>query len=275
MQQAIKTLADQLEQAIRRALAETAYRPLVLGLAGAQGSGKSTLATALHGRLTESGVATAVLSLDDLYLTRAERERLAREVHPLLRTRGVPGTHDIALGLRTLSALERGEAVALPRFDKARDDRAPHAEWGCAAADTQVLLFEGWCVGARPQAAADLVQPVNALERDEDRQGLWRRYVNDALAGDYRRLFARIDVSVFLAAPDFATVFGWRKQQEDSLRARVGASAPGVMSDAALTRFIQHYERLTRFMLADMPPRADVLVKLAADRSVTEMALRL
>ncbi len=267
-------LADRLGSVIRHALAGQARRPLVFGLCGAQGSGKSTLATALSDRLTEAGVAVAVLSLDDLYCTLAEREALARDVHPLLRTRGVPGTHDIALGLEVIAALEQGEAAALPRFDKARDDRVPRADWPRAPAGTQVLVLEGWCVGASPQAPAALAEPVNELERREDAQCIWRRYVNRALAGDYQRLFARIDVLAFLAAPDFATVYGWRKQQEDELRLRVGDDAPGVMADAALARFVQHYERLTRHMLADMPRRADVLVELAEDRSAKRIALR-
>ena len=79
--------------------------PLVLGICGAQGSGKSTLAEALAERLERDGLACAVLSLDDLYLTRAERERLARGVHPLLATRGPPGTHDTSLGIAVLDAL--------------------------------------------------------------------------------------------------------------------------------------------------------------------------
>ena len=267
-------LVDRLDSVVRHALARQARRLLVLGLCGAQGSGKSTLAAALSRRLAEAGVTVAVLSLDDLYRTLAEREALARAVHPLLRTRGVPGTHDIALGLTVIAALERGEAAALPRFDKARDDRMPRADWPRAPADTQVLVLEGWCVGALPQAPAALAEPVNELERREDAQGLWRGYVNRALAGDYQRLFARIDVLVFLAAPDFATVYDWRKQQEDALRMRVGDDAPGVMADAALARFVQHYERLTRHMLADMPGRADMVVELAEDRCVKRIALR-
>lgn len=140
----------------------------VVGLCGAQGCGKSTLAADLVVRLNRAGIDTAILSLDDLYLTRVERGILAVDVHPLLGTRGVPGTHDVALGMRVIAALGRGEAPSLPRFDKAMDDRAPVATWPRAGAGTKVLIFEGWCVGARPQAEAMLREPVNALERDSD-----------------------------------------------------------------------------------------------------------
>jgi D-glycerate 3-kinase len=237
---------------------------VVLGICGAQGSGKSTLARAVERDALARGIAAATLSLDDLYLTRDQREALARHVHPLLRTRGVPGTHDMGLGMSTFDGLDRGEATLLPRFDKARDDRG---EPGCAPAGCELLIFEGWCVGARPQPPSALRAPVNALEADEDADGRWRIYVNDMLAGRYRALFARIDVQVLLAAPSFDVVFDWRLQQENELRELVGPGAPGLMDPAGVARFIQHYERLTRHILDEMPARADVLVRLGEDRA--------
>lgn len=236
----------------------------VLGISGAQGSGKSTLVAELGQRLGAEGLKVATLSLDDLYRTKAERQALAREVHPLLATRGVPGTHDVALGLTTIDALARGEAARLPRFDKGRDDRAPESGWPLAPAGTQALLFEGWCLGAAPQGQADLAQPVNALEASEDPQAIWRRHANTALAQDYPALWARIDRLVFLAAPDWTVVAEWREQQEAELRTR----SPGAMSPEQVTRFIAHYERLTRWMLAELPGRADLTLWLDRQRQV-------
>ena len=239
----------------------------VLGLCGAQGSGKSTLAQALQARMGARGVASAILSIDDLYLTKREREGLAQSVHPLLRTRGVPGTHDVALGLRVLDGLAAGQAACLPRFDKAVDDRLPEGAWPQAGVGLRLLILEGWCVGARAQETSELDAPVNALERDEDGDGRWRHFVNDALAGDYQTLFGRIDALALLAAPGFDVVQGWRTQQEAELRAGGGGSA--VMNDAQVARFIQHYERLTRHILDEMPGRADLVVALDAQRGVT------
>lgn len=250
--------------------ATPAERPFVLGLCGAQGSGKSTLAAALATRFERA----AILSLDDLYRTKAERAHLARTIHPLFATRGVPGTHDVALGLATFDALDRGEAAALPRFDKARDDRAPADQWGHAPAGTRLLIFEGWCVGARPEPEAALAEPINALEREEDVGGVWCGTANTALAGDYRRLFARLDRLMLLAAPGFDVVRGWRIEQERNLRAHTAPDAPGLMSDAGVTRFIQHYERLTRHILAEMPARADAVARLAPDRSLLSFESR-
>lgn len=254
----VGTLLAQIERWRRPGL-------FTIGICGAQGSGKTTLVTALAEQLTQRGVRVATLSLDDLYLTRFERQALARKVHPLFATRGVPGTHDTSLGLATLDALKAGEAAPLPRFDKASDDRAAESQWPRARAETQVLLLEGWCLGASPQEEAALAQPVNALEADEDPDGVWRAHANNALAGDYQRLFGRIDRFVLLAAPSWDVVATWREQQEAELRTAGGAA---VMNRMQVQRFIQHYERLTQHVLATMPAHADLTVYLGPEREV-------
>ena len=237
--------------------------PVVIGINGAQGAGKTTLCRFLEVLLVEHNQRSATLSIDDLYLTKAQRERLAREVHPLLATRGVPGTHDPALGLVAIEAFRAGRDLVLPRFDKSVDDRRPEGE--AVAGPLNVLLFEGWCVGAAPQSEAALAAPVNALEAAEDPDGVWRAYVNAALRGPYAALFAELDMLVMLKVPDFAAVRRNRTLQEDKLRAR-NPSAPGLMDAAALERFVMHYERLTRWVLAEMPDRADVLIEIGPDQ---------
>lgn len=267
-------LAERLHRPLAARIAAWAAEPdarpaLVVGICGPQGSGKSTLAGLVARLLAGRGLKTAVLSIDDLYLTRAERARLAREVHPLLATRGVPGTHDPALGLSTLDALGRPGAHPLPRFDKAADDRAPEADWPRVEGPVDVVLLEGWCVGARPQPPEALAAPVNALERDEDPDGAWRGFANAALAGPYAALFARLDRLVLLTAPDFAVVRAWRGEQEARLRQRLAAQGrdPGLaMDDGALDRFVAHYERLTRWIAEDLPGAADLVIRLDAAR---------
>ncbi|KQX17975.1 MULTISPECIES: hypothetical protein [unclassified Sphingomonas] len=258
-----------------------ATAPIVIGVCGSQGSGKSTLARLLALLIAADGRFRAeVLSLDDIYLPRADRLRLAADVHPLLATRGVPGTHDVGLGIRTIDALTSGGAgpsVPLPAFDKAVDDQMPRSRWRRAAAPVDIVLFEGWCVGATAQPAEALSQPVNALERDEDTDGRWRCHVNDQLAGPYRPLFDRLDHLVYLKAPAFAAVRRWRGTQEAKLRNATAARAPastgrhsGIMDDAGLDRFLLFYERITRHLFATMPDHADITYLLDEDQRAAQ-----
>lgn len=238
-------------------------RPLIVGINGAQGSGKSTLCRFLEVLLAERGLHAITLSLDDLYLTRAERKEMARTVHPLFATRGVPGTHDVALGAKLLDGLAKGEPVCLPNFDKAADDRASTTR--LVARPIDVVLFEGWCLGAIPQPEGALADPINRLEREEDAGGTWRRAVNRRLATDYAGLFARLDLLVMLRVAGFEAVRANRLLQEQKL-ARRAPSGSGVMDAGALDRFLMHYERLTRWTLEEMPKRADILIPIGPDQ---------
>ena len=248
-----------------RIVAEPRKPGFVVGICGSQASGKSTLTAVLRRMLQDQGLKVAALSLDDLYLTRAQRQDLAREVHPLLATRGVPGTHDVALGIAVLDGLALPRATLLPAFDKAADDRRP--EGVSIAGPADVILFEGWCVGAVAQA--DVSVPINDLERQHDPDGRWRAFVNAALAGPYQPLFARLDLLVLLQAPSFEIVLAWRREQEAKLRARLtreGGDLKRAMTDDQVADFIAHYERLTRHILAEMPARADMVVALDETR---------
>jgi D-glycerate 3-kinase len=240
----------------------------LVGISGLQGSGKSTLAAQLAETLTQTGTDTVVMSLDDFYFGRRERARLARDVHPLFATRGVPGTHDLELIARTFAALHHASAAhpaLIPRFDKGRDTRLPRARWRVVRARPQLVLFEGWCVGVPAQGPAALRRPINELERDEDADGIWRGYVNAQLQDGYASLWRRFDMLVLLQAPAFSVVERWRNEQEQTLRR---AHAPRAMSPAKLHRFIMHYERLSRHSLRTLPALADVRLVLAADRGV-------
>lgn len=244
----------------------------VFGINGAQGSGKSTAAAFLDEELRSvHGLRSVVLSLDDFYLPRCARLALAAEIHPLFATRGVPGSHDVALGIETLNrlpSLQPGETLALPRFSKADDDRLPEAHWPSVEGPVDLVLFEGWCVGTPPQPASELALAVNDLETSEDADGRWRRAVNDHLGADYATWFARLDALVFLQVPDFACVRRWRWQQEQDTAATAGSSAAHLQSQIQLDRFIKHYQRLSAHALRVLPARADVLLALREDHRV-------
>ena len=243
----------------------TIGRPIIVGLSGPQGSGKSTAASRIADTLTKRCRPAAVLSLDDFYLPRAERLELARSVHPLLLTRGVPGTHDVDLAKDCLLRLGEPAAMApvqVPRFDKLADDRADRSDWRPIGRPLEVIIFEGWCVGARPQPECELAIPVNDLERNEDPEGVWRHFVNAQLEGPYHELFGMLDAVVAFRAQSFAIVEQWRAEQEASMAASTRRQR--AMNGPELRRFISHFERLTRWM--DAQPSADLLIDIDDDR---------
>lgn len=265
------------------ALHDTEKRPVVIGIHGAQGTGKSTLTLFLREILARHrNRSTANFSLDDIYLTRAERQDLAERIHPLFRTRGVPGTHDVGLGQQVLHRLRSagpGDATPIPCFDKSRDDRAPVEAWPVFRGRAEIILLEGWCLGALPEREDALDEPLNRLEQDEDQNGVWRTFVNEQLKGAYRQFFGETDCLVMLKAPSMECVLEWRRLQEKKLAQKV-SSAPKsgdshgdaqelcIMSDDEITRFVMHYERVTRACLAEMPGRADVLIEVAGNHSL-------
>ena len=240
---------------------------LRVGICGPQGSGKTTRARVLERLLAADGLRVVILSLDDLYLPLAARRKLAADMHPLLITRGVPGTHEIPLGLDLLHRLSRPGKILMPRFDKASDDRLPQSQWTPLEGPFDVILFEGWCVGAISQNAAALAMPVNDLERDRDPDGAWRAYANTQLAGPYQDLFADFARLVMFKVPSFEVVLGWRQEQERKAPVRG-------MTDAEIAVFIEHYERLTDHIQAEMPARADVVVRLGRRREIDDVTFR-
>lgn len=229
-------------------------QPGVFGISGGQGAGKSTLAAELVRASEILGRRAISVSLDDFYLTRSERARLGREVHPLLATRGVPGTHDLDLAGETLDALLSAAETRVPVFDKSVDDRDPVGRTVSGPFD--LVVFEGWCVGVAAEPAVRLSQPINALERTEDADGNWRAYVNGALENGYPGLWRKLDRLLFLQVPDMAAVVRWRTEQEQ-------AHPPERRMDSSeISRFVAHYERLTRWMAESMPARADLIALL-------------
>ena len=232
------------------------------GIAGGQGAGKSTLGRLVEAACKEVGLRACVLGIDDFYRTQAERQTLASDVHPLLETRGPPGTHDLALCDAVTTSLFETGAVSCPQFDKGRDDRVePVVRTG----PFDLVVLEGWCVGASPEEPEQLAMPLNALESEDDRDAAFRHHVNDQLANEYAALFGQLDSVAFLAVPSLDAVRRWRLQQEEARpeHQRLG--------EKAVARFVQHYERVTLEMLRRLPKTADLTFHLAEDHSVASV----
>lgn len=264
---------------LARWLLETPWPvPPIIGICGAQGTGKSTLAEFLAAELNDVAAwSVAVLSMDDFYLSPAVRLQLSRTVHPLLATRGPPGTHDCEMMgdcLHRLRRLGDGESMTLPRFDKSRDDRAPAEAWPPVTGPLNAIILEGWCLGVPPQDAGELVTPVNDLEARHDGDARWRTYVNTRLGDEYAEVFSQLDRLIFLRTPDMNAVLRWRSEQESKLIANTSAGRPGIMDAPQLREFVQHCERLSRAAIARLPATADVTLVLEASHEVRESLYR-
>lgn len=249
-------------------------KPLVIGINGAQGSGKSTLAELLVLLFVQHYHINAIsMSIDDFYCTRQQRIELADQIHPLLLTRGVPGTHDTSLAQQTLDWLIQGkESTKIPRFNKAEDDRFPQDQWNTAAGKMDIIIFEGWCLGAEPQKTDDLLTSVNELEEKNDAELIWRKYVNQQLQGRYCTLFNTVDLWIMLKAPSFDCVFNWRLQQENKLRESINDKSR-TMDEYAIKHFIQHYQRITEHLLTTLPNKADYLFELDEQRNIVRSSV--
>ncbi|MES1156833.1 MAG: kinase [Alphaproteobacteria bacterium] len=254
-----------IDEAIARAHAADSDLPPLIGVGGAQGSGKTTLCRVY----AEAHPRVAHFSLDDVCKTKAEREAMASALNPLCVTRGPPGTHDLDLADGVILALEDGEDTALPRFDKATDDRTPRDAWPLFIGQPEAILVDGWCMGALRESGASRAQPINALEAEEDADGVWRRLIENALVTDYASFFSQFDAIIYLQAPSFEIVRRWRGQQEEEMLGRAMTAEESFKLD----RFIQHYERVTRSMLAGNL-RADWIVRLDENRNVVSIEER-
>ena len=153
----------------------------IIGLSGGQGSGKSTISQLLKIILkTKFNLNTIVFSIDDFYKTLRDRKKMSKKINRLFLTRGVPGTHDSKLLYECLKSLKKKsfKNFFIPKFDKSSDDRYPKNKWTKVLKKPNIVIFEGWCVGARSEKNANLIKPINKLEEFEDKKLVWRKKVN-------------------------------------------------------------------------------------------------
>jgi len=235
----------------------------IIGLTGGQGAGKSTITQIIKLILNyKYNLKVAYFSIDDFYKTLKERTKLSKNVSKLFKTRGVPGTHDTKLLKKTFSNLlkKNFKPVLIPTFDKSRDDRAPIKKWKKIYHQPNIIIFEGWCVGANSQTRKDLKKPINILEKYEDSKLTWRNKVNKELKNEYKKIFDKIDKLIFLKVPNFECVYKWRLLQEKKLH--LTSVGKKIMSAIQVREFIMYYERITKQMLKNLTNKAYAVLYL-------------
>jgi len=249
---------------------------LFLGLSGGQGSGKTTVAGILKIILKKFFKREIhVSSIDDFYKTLKDRNHMSYKIHNLFKTRGVPGTHDINLLKNFFYNLKKINLKKFksPKFDKSTDDRFKKRYWNNIKKKPEIVILEGWCIGARPQSNALIKKPINILEKHEDKNFIWRTYVNERLKKEYKNLFVKIDHFIFIKIPNFKMVFKWRLLQEKKLRKK-SYSNKKIMNYKEIKRFIMFYQRITLQMIKDLSKSASVVMFMKKDHEIKKIIFR-
>lgn len=251
-------------------------RTLILGLSGSQGSGKTMVTGILQIVLKKFFKKNIyIISIDDFYKTLRDRNRMSQQKHSLFKTRGVPGTHDINLIKNFFISVKRKKfkKIKLPKFNKSIDDRSKKNYWHNINKRPEIIILEGWCVGAKPQIISSLRKPVNILERHEDKDLIWRKYANEKLKKEYKEVFAMIDYFIFMKVPNFKIVFKWRLLQENKLRKKLHYKKK-IMTYSAIKRFIMFYQRITLQMMKDLSKSASIVLLLKKNHEIKRVLFR-
>ena len=239
------------------------FKTKIIGLSGGQGAGKSTITGILKLILKKKyGLNICIFSIDDFYKTKNERLRMSKKIHPLFITRGVPGTHDIALLNQTIRKLKQKKfrTVLIPKFDKSKDDRYRKNKWQKIKTKPDIIIFEGWCVGTTHQNNNELKRPINLIEKKYDENLKWRKTVNNLIKKRYKNIFNKIDKLVFLKVPNFNYIIKWRWLQEQKMK--LTTKSKKTMSKTEVKEFIMFYERLTKHMIKNYSKISDLTIFL-------------
>ena len=247
-------------------------KPFILGLSGGQGSGKTTISSIISIILNKYFKLNVFkISIDDFYKTRKKRLELSKKVHPLLMVRGVPGTHDINIMLDFFKRIKekKFKSIKLPRFNKATDDRYNKKLWYSVKRRPDVIIFEGWCVGAKAEQNYSLKTPINSLEKLKDQKQIWRRFVNKQLKSKYKKLYDQLNCLLFIKAKNFSLLRQWRIKQEKKLRLKNKRSNNHkIMNNNEVIKFMQTYQRVTKNMFKNVPNYASIIIYLNSNHQI-------
>ena len=247
-------------------------RPYFVGLAGGQGTGKTTISSLVRIILIKYfKLKVFRISIDDFYKTRKERMNLSKRIHPMLLTRGVPGTHDINMMLDFFRKVKskKFKRLKLPTFNKAIDDRFNRKRWYDLKNRPDVIIFEGWCVGAKSEKNTTLKKTINSMEKAKDQKQIWRKYVNQQLKSKYKNLYSQLNCLVYLKAKNFNLLQKWRLKQERKLWLNSKRKSNlKIMSKGDVINFMQTYQRITQNMFRYMPKYASIILNLNSNHQI-------
>ena len=254
-------------------------KPFIVGLGGGQGIGKTTITSIISIVLKKYFKLNVFkISIDDFYKTKKERILLSKKVHPSLITRGVPGTHDVSSMFSFFKRVKSKNfrALKLPKFNKAIDDRYNKKLWHSIKKKPDIIIFEGWCVGARAEKNNSLKKAINSLERNSDKKLIWRKFVNQQLKLKYKKLYTQLDCMLFLKANNFRLLQQWRLKQEKKLWLKNKRSRNNkIMNKKDVIKFMQTYQRITQNMLKHAPKYSSMILNLNRNHQIKSVKYKL
>ena len=235
-------------------------------ISGSQGIGKTSLIKIISNTLNKVYRKKILsLSLDDYYLSKKTRLNLSKKEHNLLITRGVPGTHNIKKLISDIKKYNKNlYPIKTPLFDKLIDDTLTKKKIIKKKAD--ILILEGWCCGCSPINKDYLYKNINQLEKNFDKDYIWRNYYNNKLKNEYKQLFKFFDISIFIRAPSFKYVADWRLKQELNNLSNYRKSKK--MNINQINIFIQHYEKITKWMLKEYKKSANLVIEVDKNQKI-------
>jgi len=241
-------------------------------ISGSQGIGKSTILRLLEENFTHFYKKKLLsLSLDNYYLSKTKRMHMSTNIQPLLITRGVPGTHDIKKLSSDINKFENSYyPIKIPIFNKLKDERSK--KYKIIDFKTDILILEGWCCGSPPLTAKYLKKNINLLERKFDKTNIWRNYYNHKLKTTYLKLFNRFDHLIYLKAPDFNSVLKWRLKQEKRMT-KNKKNKIYAMNNKQIKNFIQYYEKITKWMIRELPFKSKVVIYVDKNQKIKKMRM--
>jgi D-glycerate 3-kinase len=189
----------------------------------------------------------------------------------MLLTRGVPGTHDIDMMLKFFKKVKnkKFKRLKLPTFNKAIDDRFNKKRWYDLKEKPDVIIFEGWCVGAKAEKNNTLNKTINLMEKNKDKKKIWRKYVNQQLKSKYKNLYSQLNCLIYLRAKNFNLLQKWRLKQERKLLLNSKKNSKlKIMNKEVVLSFMQTYQRVTQNMFKNMPKYASIILNLNSNHQI-------
>ena len=120
-----------------------------------------------------------------------------------------------------------------------------------------------------------LKKSINSLEKTNDQNLIWRKFVNNQLKTKYKIIFKKLDALIYLKAKNFSLLQKWRIKQEKKLwLTSANNKKLKIMSKEKVINFMQTYQRITQNMFKDAPKYASIILNLNSNHQIKTINYR-